>query len=615
MVDYTLPALSVSPADVWGGDIVDAFDAFDTEVEAPRSVQALRSWRAALGNRWYGAARVVAIGSSTTAGFGAGALDRRYTNRLGDALHRDYNPTGVVGGAYFMAGDSGWTLTGTTGTTAVGLGLSTTTLAAGATMGRTINPCTSFTVLFEQGPTSGQFTVSVDGGAATTVTPSTSGSANRHDGTWSSGTVAAGSHSILITAVGACAISGVYAHNGDESSGVQVYTSGKSGSVAADFSGAASIATRCGQLLPGLVILMLGSNDYETGVAPATFGTTVRTIIDNIRAAQYPPPSFLLVSTYRRFDVTSPSYPWSAYGDQLRDIAANDPMNCAWVDIGSVYPQSQSVDHYNIISSDDIHQTDRGYAEMADLLAVALRSPRLAGMQLVTPDIVSPSSLSGLLSWWRASTLALANNDPVSSWAPAAGAQTTPLTQSGSNRPTYIAASASLGGKPAVYFASGSSQHMDTGAWATSYAVPITVFVVGRFTSRAAAANWWSGRTGVYVYGGISPSLYAVGAGAAGELAARETPDIASWHIVAHVFNGASSSIAWDSRVFTTRGTTGTSGSAALPGVRVGCNSSGSGNFLTGGLAELAFYNRALTTTEISQVVAWFAAYYGLEVA
>lgn len=615
MVDYALPALSTSPPDVWGGDVVDAFAAFDGEVEAPRAVQGLRSWRAALGGRWYAPARVVCIGSSTTAGFAAGALDRRYTNRLGDALHREYNPAGIPGGAHYMAGDSGWTLTGTTGTTALGLGLSTTTLQAGATMGRTFTQCTSVTVHFEQGPGSGQFTVSIDGGAATTVTPDTTGAANRHDGTWSSSVLAAGSHSVLITSVGACAINGIYAHLGDETSGVQVYTSGKSGSVAADFAATTSIATRCAQLQPGLVVLMLGANDFETGVAPSTFRTTVRTIIDGIRAVQYPPPSFQLVSPYRRLDVTTPAYPWTAYGDQQRDLAAADPMNCAWVDISSVYPQSQSADAYNIISADNVHQTDRGYAVMADLLHTAIRSPRLAGMRLATPTTVAPDSVSGLLAWWRADSLALADGAAVSSWAPVGGVQTAPLVQTGTNRPIFVAAAPSLGGKPAVYFSAASSQHMDTGAWATSYPVPITVFVVGRFTSSAAAANWWSGRSGVFVYGGTTPTLYSVGAGTAGELAAKEAPDIGSWHVVAHVFNGANSAIHWDSRVFTTRGTTGTGAAAALAGVRAGTNSGGTSNYLTGGLAQLIIYNRALNATEVSQVEAWLAAEYDLEVA
>ncbi len=613
MVDYSLPALSTSPPDVWGGQLTSAFAAFDAEVEAPRAVTGLRAWRSALANRWYAPVRVVAVGSSTTAGLNSTALDRRYTNRVGDLLHREYNPTGVTGGAWYMASDSGWTTTGTVGSNALGLGLQSTTLAAGATLSRTVNPTTGFTVLFEQGPGAGAFTVAVDGGTAVTVTPDTTGVANRHDGTYSTGVLTSGSHTVLITATGACTISGVYAHQGDLASGVQVYTSGKSGAVAADFVANTSIPVRIQQLGAGLVLLMLAANDYSAGVSPTSFRTTVTTLINNIKAVCYPQPSILLVGSYRRLDVTSPAYPWSAYLDVMQDLAAEDPQNIGYVDLSGVYPTSQATDPYDVISSDSIHQTDRGHGEMADLVYAALRAPRLAGMRVNTPTATAPDAMSGLISWWRADTLGLADNAAVSSWAPVAGLQSAPLAQTGTNRPVFR--TGVLNGRGVARFSAAASQSMDTGAWTTSYPVPLTVVMVARFSSLAVTANLFSGRSGVFVYAGSSPTILQVGAGAAGELNGRESLDVDAWHVLGVVYNGSTTTIHWDSRALTTRGTTGTGAAAAMPGLRLGTNSGGTANYLTGDVADLAIYNRALSLTEIGQVIADRAAYYALEVA
>ncbi|EFC78980.1 SGNH/GDSL hydrolase family protein [Parafrankia sp. EUN1f] len=612
MVDYELPALSTLPPDIWGGEIVGAFGAFDAEVEAPRGLQALRSWRAALAGRWYAPARVVCIGSSTTAGVGATALDRRYVNKLGDLLHARYNPAGVAGGVHVAGVDSGWTTSGTVGTNGLGLGLQSVTLAIGATMSRTVNPCDRITVLFEQGPGAGQFTVAIDGGGATTVTPDTTGSAGRHDGTWTSSALTLGSHSVVITAVGACVISGAYFHIGDYAAGVQVYQSGKSGAVANDFTGG-SIPTRVAQLGAGLAVVMLASNDYSTGVDPAVTGANITTLCTNIKAAAYPPPSIALDGTYRRLDTTAPAYPWRAYLDVMQEIAANDPANIAFSDLSSHFPASSSADHWNLIDTDLTHPTDRGHAHLADAAEQALRAPRHAAMRIHTPTRTAPDELTGLLSWWDASSLSLANNDPVSSWAPRAGAETAPLTQSGTNRPTFL--TNQINGLPAVSFAAASSQSLDTGAWTASYPVPITIAAVVQIgLNGATPQNLWTGRNGVYCYAGTTPTILQVGAGAAGELNSRESPDLA-WHVIVVVYNGSSSRIYWDSRSLTTRGTTGTGASAQMPGTRMATNSGNTANYLNGMFRHYAVFNRALASAEAAGLVAYMAHEHDLEVA
>ncbi len=60
---------------------------------------------------------------------------------------------------------------------------------------------------------------------------------------------------------------------------------------------------------------------------------------------------------------------------------------------------------------------------------------------------------SGLVALWRASSLSLADGDPVGTWAPASGSPGS-LTGSGSSRPTYRA-TGSPSGAPAVEFDGG----------------------------------------------------------------------------------------------------------------------------------------------------------------
>lgn len=78
----------------------------------------------------------------------------------------------------------------------------------------------------------------------------------------------------------------------------------------------------------------------------------------------------------------------------------------------------------------------------ADTPSEALATLGLSG------DPGMPSS--GLVALWRASSLSLANGDPVSTWAPASGTPGS-LTGSGSARPTYRATGSPSGG-PAVEF-------------------------------------------------------------------------------------------------------------------------------------------------------------------
>lgn len=571
----------------------------------------LRAWRQGLANRLYGTVSVVAIGSSTTQGLNSTALTRRYVDQLGADLHTRYNAATVSGGRWIWGSDSGWTTGGTVGTDTNGLALQSRTLATSATMSRS-ETCTGFDVLYAQGSGAGAFTVSIDGAAAVTVTPDTNGSTARHDGVYSSPTVTSGSHSILITASAATVISGVYARGGDESAGVRVYNSGLSGTDALSFSGAsASLYQRLAAISPRMVLIMLGANDYQAGTAPATFTTRMQTIIDRIVASVTPTPSILLVGTYARLDVFSPAHPWSDYLAAMAALASANPGIVEYLDISAPYPTTQAEDQASLVidTADYVHQTDRGHRLMADLLTASLTAPAPA---TIAEPAFDPRGVGGLLTWFDANTLGLSDNTAVATWSPTAGIETAALAQATSgNRPVFR--TGRVNSRPAVVFTSANSQNLDTGAWAGKRSTPLTVLSVVK-AATGNLGNFYTGRTGVYAYlGNNTGTSWSIGAGNTAEVNTTITQN--AWHVIIAVYNGASSGIYRDSHTVTQSGTTTTGTNSALPGLRLGTNSTAASTFLDGEVAELAVWNRALTAAEITALANWAGDRYAISIS
>lgn len=221
---------------------------------------------------------------------------------------------------------------------------------------------------------------------------------------------------------------------------------------------------------------------------------------------------------------------------------------------------------------------------------------------------------SSLIVNFDASTIAQGDNTAVSSWAPAAGAETAAAAQATTaNQPTFR--TNQLNGLPAVLFTLAGGSTLDTGAWGASYATPNTAFVVGKMTSGGGgnAGNYFTGRTGVLNYLGQENALIQTGAGAGNQLTLAHTPD-SFFHVYAATYNGASSQIFLDSAIAGTTGTTGLGTSADnMPGMRMGCTaSSNASNNFDGAIAEIAFYDNLLSAGEIFSVMSYLNAKWGL---
>ena len=346
-----------------------------------------------------GTVRLVAVGSSTTAGTGATSKSRRYVDLLARRLQAD---RGRAGGGIYLDVNGGWRFTGTTSSGTAGLSLTYRRLEAGAAMTRSssVPNCSSVTLTHAEGPGLGPFTVTL-GGVPYTVSPRTDGTAVRYSGVFRTPSQALGTHPLTITAgASPVLLDGFYAHAGDEESGVQVWQGGKPGANAGSFGRSPSLPARLASLGVDLVVLMIGSNDYEQGRSISTYTSDVRSFVANAKAAS-PGVLVLLVHSYQRMDVTTPRYPWSAYGAALAGIADADPDNVAFLDLSDDFAARgvPGTDPEGLIGADDVHCTDAGYRVLTDLVYAPM-SPTVtpAPEQPPPPPPPPPSGLAVLSS-------------------------------------------------------------------------------------------------------------------------------------------------------------------------------------------------------------------------
>jgi lysophospholipase L1-like esterase len=155
--------------------------------------------------------------------------------------------------------------------------------------------------------------------------------------------------------------------------GVHGYNVGESSTTSANYLDATE-RTNVGNANPRVVVHMIGANDYGANTDPATVKANVLTVVNDLKSKIAGPCVQVIVHSYARPDVTSPTYAWSMYGAALKQIADADPDNVAFLDISEPYRVSgiAGTDALNLIDTDLLHQTDDGHALMADLIWAAL---------------------------------------------------------------------------------------------------------------------------------------------------------------------------------------------------------------------------------------------------
>jgi hypothetical protein len=583
----------------------------------------LWAWKMRWSQRFREQVPIVVMGDSIEFGSNQASVpEYTWVGRLGYILRGDRHYSQLRGGIHILTAHGGWTSSGTITRPASGvydLGLQTTQIANTAYL-EISRTCTGFEIYFTNGAGASGFTISIDGTPTVTITPSTTGGLVP-DGSYYTGPLTRGSHTIRLTANGANTfIHSIYAVDDDNGIGVRVYNAAKTETTAQSFanqSGFSANMSRLGQLKPALVI----------NVVPSSYKGYLNEMIVWIKMNTGPYTSILLLHKYRRLDIGSPTYPITEYQKAMREVATATP-DCDFLDISPHFPATRQGDYLPLIDTADmVHPSAAGHSLIADLVADHLLRPLSnRSAPLGTPATITttaPSALSGVLAAWRGSDLGTAGTQ-ISSWATYAGTNTQAATQAtGTNQPSVGSDSTINGRKFATFTNVGTTStlgtYLQTAAWASKADVPMTIAVVYRRARNR--GHVFSGRTsGAYV------TLYAPPDGATEMLTnaaagSLTTPSPAAfwagqyaWGVYCLVVNGTSSKILQASRGEQdfTMSTVAQNAAAGLQGVTIGARYDGQ-NAFSGDIAELIIWNRALTDTEAQGVCDYWARDYGLD--
>lgn len=576
-----------------------------------------RLWQA-LGTAQVTTCKIVCNGDSNTWGHYPPSADLhaivRWTTRLGRLLQQRYNMPGTRGD-YYMAMDLGWidgsgNAWGSSPFTGRGLGFQSRSLDAGAIMQRTFADTDRFTLLYEGG--GGAFTVTIDGGTPITITPTATAQDHSNSNQWVSDPLTRGSHTVVITAgSSACVISGLYAHGGDYSAGVQLYTAGKNGSTSTDAMNTTNFQ-RIKAISPKIVFVQLLSNNFSVQGDPNKYQRDMSNYIERILNDCPNAVIVLFNSHYRKYTSGTPTYTQQLYIAKLQELAAARPQNVMLVNSSNLLPQftneypasvASSLDVWSSHNGDGVHMNYPGHGMVANALAADICTPKIRSVGLPVPELVLPTPVLE----YDASNLTLADGAAVSSW-PSTGSDITPLAVGSGTAPTMSAAAAPYG----VVFGGGASL-------AAQFAAPVaagTLVIAHRGTSGVTArqsliaqlsgqsAYWQVDQTG----SGLQASFGWTGTdqvtGASGYNA------LGAWNLTAVNFQANDLWLMLNKINRQSRRFTFASG-GAVPGMTVGANAARSGNFLTGRIGYIGVF-APLTTVQVSEVLKKLASRYGI---
>lgn len=219
---------------------------------------------------------------------------------------------------------------------------------------------------------------------------------------------------------------------------------------------------------------------------------------------------------------------------------------------------------------------------------------------------------SGLMSLYTFDSLGLADGAAVTSVASTGGTRAATLTEP--TAPPVVKLN-TVNGHAVLDFTRASSQKIRSALFATEELQPVTLAVVGRRKTAAAVS-------GIFLSGGVvsaaahnlsieseSTAYLARGNSVDGGNLPLGTADT-GWHLYVYVVNTTSSRFHIDGQSIA--GTITASALNTFPRITVGCNASGSANFLDGQIAEIREYSRALSVPDVAKLRAVLKAKYAL---
>lgn len=343
--------------------------------DTDRFARSMITFRSALANRHYSPVKILGLGASTMEGQGATVYGRHFLAMLTARLRERYPVSGVTGGAGFIpcwsnvTGQSGYPLALSGGATQESgertIGWRSSRIdAAGETVSGSFTG-TSFKVIYSQGIASaGSFDISIDGGAATTV--SSAGAYDRFH-TWTSDALSQASHTVsIVRNTGSNVIHGIFAHNQDETAGFSVYNSGRSGFKLADVQDflQATVTDAVTAIQPHLILLFWGYNDWHLNVTSAAYKVYMQAHIAAIRAACSSAPSVVIVNGPAVWD-TVPTEPWANYQAAHQAVVTADPTVGLW-NLALRSPLTDNTLALYENTATPTHPIDKGHSLLAD---------------------------------------------------------------------------------------------------------------------------------------------------------------------------------------------------------------------------------------------------------
>lgn len=316
---------------------------------------------------------ILGLGDSLLSGQGVSSRAARWPNRMIDRLRLRYPTPGVVGGEGYVPSmlthGSTFTLSGNTASSnSTGLGRQGKTLAAttgsGAGSASITVTCSSFKLHFNRFGNDA-FTITIDGGAATTITAGPLGLWS-----WTSPALTPGSHTVVVTeTAGGPELHGIMVFNGDETKGIRYWDGAQSGTRADQFNatdvgGSAVWANNIGTtVVPDLVIVGWMTNDYINRT-PAQYQASLGYIRDLVRSKTTAP--ILWLAPYERVAAGFGGATWSQYVAAMRTVAASDSAS-NFFNVADYVPRL-SPDTFGALV-DGTHPTDKFAAYLGDVLA------------------------------------------------------------------------------------------------------------------------------------------------------------------------------------------------------------------------------------------------------
>lgn len=124
---------------------------------------------------------------------------------------------------------------------------------------------------------------------------------------------------------------------------------------------------------PTIVLHMIGANDYWLQDPPLVFGTALSATAAALDV-QPVRPIQVFISTYRDPATTDPTIPWSAYSDQMRAVAAQDPAHRLFLDLTPWFDAAgvPGSDPEGLLDAGGVHPSVAGQQMLADLILQAL---------------------------------------------------------------------------------------------------------------------------------------------------------------------------------------------------------------------------------------------------